>query len=350
MSAKQWRNASGMLTAVAVASCAQMPSMPKLVGMPRGSISPASRATPGDTAVARNGRPVVILAGAITDGRDAVPGRRIGDIRTTVFDISGTALVIDQDVPKLLSVALTDQLAADGFRLVSDPQAPHDIEIDGVAKNFRLDIVARDELNIDVNMIIRESGTHATLWAGTVTEQSSRFAGVSGNSRASITSFLNWGLNSWAIKASANVRENLLKAYPQSMTVDVINRNKSTSSLPGVVTTVTPVTPRESAATVPPPPPPPMTAVAAAPASPAAPAAAKAMVPSPDKGVFSVTTTPSGAKVFGDDVYYGTSPLRLELSPGVTVFHFELDGYRTITQKVSIRRGEVTDLDVKLRK
>ena len=49
-------------------------------------------------------------------------------------------------------------------------------------------------------------------------------------------------------------------------------------------------------------------------------------------------------------VYYGTSPLKLELDPGVTVFHFKLDGYKTVTQKVSIRRGETTELEVKLEK
>jgi hypothetical protein len=63
-----------------------------------------------------------------------------------------------------------------------------------------------------------------------------------------------------------------------------------------------------------------------------------------------VSTVPSKAKVYGDDVYYGTSPLKLELDPGVTVFHFKLDGYKTVTQKVSIRRGATTELEVKFEK
>ena len=68
----------------------------------------------------------------------------------------------------------------------------------------------------------------------------------------------------------------------------------------------------------------------------AAPVAQLAALAAPSaKGIFSVTTVPSKAKVYGDDVYYGTSPLKLELDPGVTVFHFKLDGYKTATQKVS---------------
>ena len=74
------------------------------------------------------------------------------------------------------------------------------------------------------------------------------------------------------------------------------------------------------------------------------------LAPASAKGTFSLTTVPSRARVYGDDVYYGTSPLKLELDPGVTVFRFKLDGYKTVTQKVSIRRGETTELDIKLEK
>ena len=34
----------------------------------------------------------------------------------------------------------------------------------------------------------------------------------------------------------------------------------------------------------------------------------------------------------------------------MTVFHFKLDGYKTVTEKVSIRRGETTELEVKFEK
>ena len=51
-----------------------------------------------------------------------------------------------------------------------------------------------------------------------------------------------------------------------------------------------------------------------------------------------------------DDVYYGTSPLRLEFDPGVKLFHFELPGYKTVAEKVSIRSGETTELEVHFEK
>ena len=94
-------------------------------------------------------------------------------------------------------------------------------------------------------------------------------------------------------------------------------------------------------------------AIEAAPGTPAVapPATVAAIAAAPSaKGIFSVTTVPSKAKVYGDDVYYGTSPLKLELDPGVTLFRFKLEGYKTVTQKVSIRRGETAELEVKLEK
>ena len=51
-----------------------------------------------------------------------------------------------------------------------------------------------------------------------------------------------------------------------------------------------------------------------------------------------------------DDIYYGTSPLRLEFDPGVKLFHFELTGYKTVAEKVSIRSGETTELEVDFEK
>src|SRR5450631_218742 len=199
-------------------------------------------------------------------------------------------------------------------------------------------------------MAVREAKTRDVVWAGNVAEKSSRFAGVSGNSRGSIVNYFNQGLNAWAIKASANVRDSLFRAYPQTMAM--ADRKASGPANSNGVTTLQEVKPREAekTAAVPSIAAPTIEAAPAAPAAaPPASVAAIAAVPSA-KGIFSVTTVPSKAEVYGDDVYYGTSPLKLELDPGVTVFHFKLDGYKTVTQKVSIRRGETTEFEVKFEK
>jgi hypothetical protein len=342
----------GALAALALSACAQMGSIPNPFSMGSGTIHLDSHATQSNSLVARNGRPVVLLLGEVTDGREGAPGRKVGDIRTTIVDIASSTLVLDQNVSTQVFNALKDQLAADGFQTVSDPHAPHDIDIDSVAKDFRLDIVDRDELNIDVDMTLRDAKTRDVVWAGNVAEKSSRFAGVAGNSRASIVRYFNKGLNAWAIKASANVRDSLFRSYPQTMASSE-RKELLPAHLDGV-TTVQEVKPLEAVAKTPAAAPSiSAPTIEAAPATPAVapPATVAAIAAAPSaKGIFSVTTVPSKAKVYGDDVYYGTSPLKLELDPGVTVFHFKLDGYKTVTQKVSIRRGETTELEVKFEK
>jgi hypothetical protein len=352
MAAEKWRFGIGALAALALSACVQLGSIPNPFSMGSGTIHLDSHAIQSNSLVQRNGQPVVLLLGEVADGRKGAPARKVGDIRSTVIDMASTALVLDQNVSAQVFNALKDQLAADGFRTVSDPHAPHDIEVDTVAKDFRLDIVDRDELNIDVDMILRDAKTGDVLWAGSVAEKSSRFAGVSGNSRASIVSYFNKGLDAWAIKASANVRDSLFRSYPQTMTTSEL-KELVPPHLNGV-TTLQEVKPQEAVAKTPAATPSIATpAIEAAPATPAVapPATVAAIVAAPSsRGIFSVTTTPSKAKVYVDDVYYGTSPLKLELDPGVTLFRFKLEGYKTVTQKVSIRRGETTELEVKFEK
>jgi PEGA domain len=352
MAAEKWGFGIGALAALALSGCVQLGSIPNPLSMRSGTIHLDSHAIQSNSLVQRNGQPVVLLLGEVADGRKEAPARKVGDIRSTVIDMASSALVLDQNVSAQVFNALKDQLAADGIRTVSDPHVPHDIEVATVAKDFRLDIVDRDELNIDVDMILRDAKTGDVLWAGSVAEKSSRFAGVAGNSRASIVSYFNKGLNSWAIKASANVRDSLFRSYPQTMTISE-RKELVPSHLEGV-TTLQEVKSQEAVAKTPAATPSIATpAIEAAPATPAVapPATVAAIVAAPNsKGIFSVTTAPSKAKVYVDDVYYGTSPLKLELDPGVTLFRFKLEGYKTVTQKVSIRRGETTELEVKFEK
>ena len=402
MTAEKWGFGIGALAALALSACAAHSSVPNPFAEWNGHLHLESHPNYSKSVLQRNGQPVVLLVGEVSDGRTDAPSPKVGVIGSTVMFMASTSgtLVLDQNVSSVVFTALNSQLAADGFRTVSDPHEPHDFEVNSVAKDFQLNIVAQDDLNISVDMTLRDAKSGEVLWAGSVEEKSSRFAGVSGDTGNSIQRYFNRGLSNWAVKASANVSDNLLKIYPQ--TIALVAR-KDLVVPPHIVgvTTVQEATPREAAkipaatpsiaapavaaaAAAPPaaspaiaavraPPAaapamaavpaaaagtPAIAAAAAAPAAPpatvavpAAPVAQSAALAAPSaKGIFSVTTVPSKAKVYGDDVYYGTSPLKLELDPGVTVFHFKLDGYKTVTQKVSIRRGETTELEVKLEK
>jgi hypothetical protein len=365
MAAENWRFGIGALATLAFSACAGHSSLPNPFREWKGNVHLESHPVQSKTVVERNGQPVVLLVGEVADQRTEAPSRKVGKIGSTVMFVVADSLTLDQNVSTVIFSALNNQLAADGFRTVSDPNAPHDIVVDSVAKDFQLDIVDQDDLNIDVDMTLRDAKSGDVLWAGSVAEKSSRFAGVSGDTGESIVRYFDRGLNAWAVKASVIVRDSLLKSYPQTMAL--VERKGLPPPHPVGVTAMQEATPREAAkipaatpsiaaaamAAVPAAP-----AIAAAPGAPAAPPALAAVPAAPaaspvaasGKGIFYVSTVPSKAKVYGDDIYYGTSPLKLELDPGVTVFHFKLDGYKTVTEKVSIRRGETTELDVKFEK
>ena len=65
-------------------------------------------------------------------------------------------------------------------------------------------------------------------------------------------------------------------------------------------------------------------------------------------GLLLVNTNPQRAKVYLDGVYYGLSPLRLEMEPGVHAISVKLEGYKMVTEKVSVRKGDNTEMELNL--
>ena len=55
-----------------------------------------------------------------------------------------------------------------------------------------------------------------------------------------------------------------------------------------------------------------------------------------------VTTTPSGARVYVDDVYMGMAPITVDVEPGSHVIRVEKEGYATQEKSVSVGYGETT--------
>ncbi len=322
-----------VLAALSVTACTDISA----IGNPfsRGSSTLHLDAHPkkSSAVIQRSGQPVVLLLGAVVDGRDDSTTHTIGKVTSSIVDMSGDSLKLDEDVASVVFNGLKNQLVADGFQVISDSGAPHDFELTLVAKNFRLDIVERDNLNISADLNLRaHSGD--ILWAGSVAEKSSRFAGVSGDSRVTVIDYLNKGLAAWAVKASAMVRDSLLRSYPQTMALSE-HAERATVIMSGIKTQQD-IKPREAVVV-------PKLTAAAEPILAVAPIATH-------QGLFSVTTTPPRAKVYVDDIYYGSTPLKLEFDQGIVLFRFKLEGYKTVSEKVSIRRGETTELDIKFEK
>lgn len=68
------------------------------------------------------------------------------------------------------------------------------------------------------------------------------------------------------------------------------------------------------------------------------------------KGRLVVSTTPAGAKVYIDGIFYGDSPMMLDLTPGVHLVKVRMDGYVTVRNKVGILDQQITPWEERIHK
>jgi len=68
------------------------------------------------------------------------------------------------------------------------------------------------------------------------------------------------------------------------------------------------------------------------------------------EGGLSVTSTPSGAKVFLDEVYVGKSPVNLKLVlSGKHTINVTMEGYETYSETITIKSGEIENININLK-
>ena len=266
--------------------------------------------------------PIALSVTTYSDSRPTAPSRKIGDIRATVVDMHGTELFADQDISSLVTEAISSELSASGFRIASTADKPavshpEHFQLTGSVRDFALNIAGRDEVSIAVETTLRDSRGGSVVWSGIVSEKTDRYAGVTGNTKGSIVRYLNGALRTVAGKTAAQVSDAVRQVRPE-----LFNQVTPKPS-PGVEVMVSP--PVNS------------------------PARSK---DTPDAAVGSlvIATNPARAKVYVGDIYYGLSPLKLQLQPNVYLLRVMVEGFKTATEKVSVRRGETTELNVTLEK
>lgn len=243
--------------------------------------------------------PSPVYVGEFADRRenaDSANARTIGRIEATVSDISGSALTVSKDVTELVEEAYRKELSLSGFTVVDDiEKAMYTVE--GEVREFRLDIGSRDEVAIEVASEFKDALTGQTLWKGAGAERGDRFAGVLGNSRTTISNYLAASLQKavrGSIEAAGPRLQALVKAAPS------VEATKDTPRAPG--------------------------------------------------GTIKLNASPTAAKVYIDGVYFGLTPLVTGLAPGVYEVVLKQKGFRSMTEKVSIRESEVTELEAELEK
>ncbi len=216
--------------------------------------------------------------------------RVIGSISATVADISDNKLVISEDPASIVTDAFRKELSSAGYRVTSEDP---DFILRGEVKEFRLDIGARDAVKIEVASRLIEKETGREVWSGVESEKAERYAGVLGNSRATISKYLTGSLSKAVTKTLSGI------------SLKIANTKASYRS--------------------------------DAPVSAPAP---------PGTGRIVVTTDPPRSKVYINDVYYGLTPLQLDFEPGIYELTVKQKGFKSGKEKVSVRQGQFTELEM----
>ena len=326
------------LLAVFAAGCS-MPKMPSMGGM-FGSEDDGSLSVT-ESKKANPNAPLLKYAASIrisryTDARKMGNPRKVGTGAENVAGMSGKDILLDQEVAALVTSAMKKRLDDTGFQVSEANNSNAIFELSGVVKELTYNVKDRDEISITVETTLKDMSTGKAVWSGIVVEKNDRFAGVSGNSKDDVISYLRKELGIVVEKTTEAISASLMAARPE-----LFNLTPGTKPIPGVTVLVAPtVNAPAPAASTQPAPLPAANAVAPAPA----------YTPRADSmhGLLQVNTTPARAKVYLDGVYYGLSPLRLEVEAGVHAISVKLEGYRMATEKVSVRKGDSTEMDLNL--
>ena len=276
------------------------------------------------------------------DQRKSNNPRLLGKTTQKVGGVSGDQLLLDQEIANIVTAAIKKRFDSEGYQVLEGSSAGNALfEVSGVIKELTLNVKERDEINIVIETTLKDVATGKVVWSGLVMEKNDRFAGVSGNNKDDVIAYLNKELRVASNKTVEAISTSLMASQPE-----LFNLTAGTKAIPGVTVYVAP------------------NAAKPAPATPAAPAAptpgygvqpgsaipAPAYMPqaSATAGLLLVNTNPQRAKVYLDGVYYGMSPLRLEMEPGVHAISVKLEGYKMITEKVSVRKGDNTEMELNL--
>jgi hypothetical protein len=265
-----------------------------------------------DTTAAPDARqqkyPVAVRLAGYVDARDVSSPRRIGTLNARVLGMSGPEIMLDRDVAAVVGAAMKKRLSDDGLQFVDDDKAQ--FQLGGTVKALTLDVKERDYLNLVIETSLTEVATGRVIWSGVVTEKKERYAGVSGNGKGDIAAFLKAGLNTVSRKTSESILPVMMGTHPE-----LFGSTLTAKTVPGVT---------------------------ALPAATTQPAAAT--------GKLVLTSVPERVKVYVDDVYYGLTPVDAEMPAGIYTVRLELDGYRTASEKLSVRAGQRTELEMKLQR
>ncbi|MFM2407437.1 MAG: hypothetical protein RL358_179 [Pseudomonadota bacterium] len=246
----------------------------------------------------------------------------LGTFSTRVMGLTGTQLLMDRDVASIATEVMKRQFGIAGFPLLEDNNIAAKFELTGVVKTLTLNARERDNIHIILETKLTDVATGKVLWLASVTQTSSRFAGVAGDNRNDLINYLYRELTIVSDKTVNAVNSLLMASYPA-----LFNLTPGTKTIDGVTVLSTPLL---------------------SPVTVALPTPAENIVNS--TGTLVLTSQPTRAKVYVDDVYFGLTPLRVELDAGLHIITTKLAGRKTETEKISLRKAETIELEMTLGK
>ncbi len=261
--------------------------------------------------------PASVFVADFTDVRKTETPKTIGLITATISDMNATKLVLDTEPASTLRLAFIKELGASGYTVLEGPlKKANNVQyvLTGELRELSLDIGARDAVSIEAYIELRENSTGSVAWSGVLRESGDRYAGVMGNSRRTINRYLSNSIASLvhsAIAASAPAMFGAgLATQPGTIgSGEVGGSDVEVSTSPGI-----------------------------------GPAKGSARSDS----TLAVESEPSGAKVYIDNVYWGTTPLTINFYPGTYELKLKKNGYKVEKEKVGLKRGRTTEYKTEL--
>ncbi len=267
------------------------------------------------------------------DQRKVKDPHYLGDVTVRVVGMSGRELIMDQDVAAIATGAIKKRFDAEGFQVMEGSSAKDAVfEISGVVKELTLNVKNRDEITIAIETTLKEVATGKVVWSGLVVEKNDRFAGVSGDNKEDLIAYLNSELRVASGKTVEAISASLMASHPE-----LFNLTPGTKPVKGVTVYVAPTIAKPA----------PVQNYGVQPGNEIGVSTYRPHA-SETAGLLLVNTNPSRARVYLDGVYYGMSPLHLEMEPGIHAISVKQSGYKMVTEKVSVRRGDNTEMELNL--
>ncbi len=274
----------------------------------------------GNAALAKRGEyPLTLRVGTYADARNLDSPRRAGVATSRILGMAGRDIMLDRDVAEVVAAAARRHFTKAGMQVLTEGETPAQFQLSGTVKDLTINVKERDYVSIAIESTLTETASGKVIWSGVVVEKGDRFAGVSGNNKKDVAEYLKKELGIVMGKTADSILSVLMATRPELFHMVVgIKPVQGVSILSNEVAAASSVV--------------------------AAPAAETA------GGTLVVVSAPSRAKVYVDGIYFGLTPLRAEAVAGVHEVSVRLDGHKPASEKVSVRKGENTELEMKLQR